>query len=632
MKNIFLCSVLALLTFSVVGQDRFEQIQKSLNELSTTQEGLNNTVELSVSNASLADFVRGIGIENKLNVSIDANISYLVSNNFSNATVSDIFVFLCRKHELDIEFIGSIIAFKKFIAPEIISVVEKKKPKVNFTKKTDFLSLDLKRDTIDDVVQEITSQSLHNVIIEPEVAGKKVSVYIQNRPFENALDKLALANGLTLTKTADNFYVLGLKEEIKEAVNSKNRNNRNTTASKSSNEFIVEIKDNRFISIRADQVPINELIDRVSQDLNENFFMYDVPKTPTSVYIENATYQEFLGYVLKGTGHVHALQEDVYLIGKQESEVFRQTKLLKFENRRVESILNSVPANLKTGLQINEFLELNGLILSGSIQTIVKFEEFAKLLDVVVPVVTIDIIVADVTDTRALSTGISAGLGNGGAASETTGTISPGLDVNLSTGTINDIVSGINGAGLVNLGNVSPNFYLTIRAMELNGDVSIETTPSIATLNGHESEIRIGEQKYYAEAVNNVIPTGVTSTLSQSQVFKSVNADFSIKITPYVSEDEQVTLEISFEQSTFVPATVENAPPGKVTRSFNSLIRVKNGDMILLGGLGEKTKEKTNSGLPLLSRIPILKWIFGSNTKNKTKKQLTVFIRPTITY
>jgi len=632
MKKIFIFSILALLSFSVLSQARFESISKKLDTLALTQEGLNNTVELTVSNASLADFVRGLGIENKLNVSIDANISYLVSNNFSNATVKDIFVFLCRKHELEIEFIGSIISFRKFIAPEVITIVEKKKPKVNFTKKTDFLSLDLKRDTIDEVVKEITSQSLHNVIIQPNVSGRKVSVYIQNRPFENALDKLAIANGLTLTRTADNFYVLGLDETVSTPANPNNRNNRNNPANANSNQLTVGISDNRFISIKANQVPIDEIIARVSEDLNENYFMYDVPKTVTSVFIENATYQEFLNYVLKGTGHVHALQEDVYLIGKEESEVFRQTKLLKFENRRVESILASIPANIKAGLQINEFLELNGLILSGSIQSIVKFEEFALLLDVVVPVVTIDIIVADVTDTRALSTGITAGLGNGGAASETSGTLSPGLDVNLSTGTINDIISGLNGAGLVNLGNVSPDFYLTIRAMELNGDVKIETTPSIATLNGHESEIRIGEQKYYAEAVNNVIPTGVTSTLSQSQVFKSVNADFSIKITPYVSEDEQVTLEISFEQSTFTPATVENAPPGKVTRSFNSLIRVKNGDMILLGGLGEKTDEKTNSGLPLLARIPVLKWFFGKNTKNKTKKQLTVFIRPTITY
>jgi len=94
----------------------------------------------------------------------------------------------------------------------------------------------------------------------------------------------------------------------------------------------------------------------------------------------------------------------------------------------------------------------------------------------------------------------------------------------------------------------------------------------------------------------------------------------------------QVTLEIEFEQSNFVKATVLGAPPGKSTKSFNSLIRVKNGDMILLGGLGGKESSKSSSGIPLLSRIPVLKWLFGKNQRTKDKSQLTVFIRPTITY
>lgn len=625
-------SAMLLLCSIGYGQDRFVNISDQLEELSKVQEGLNNTVELSVSNAPLADFVRGIGMENKLNVSIDNNINALISNNFSNATVKDIFVFLCRQYKLDIDFVGSIISFKKYIEPEVITVIPKRRPKVDYNLANDFLSLDLKRDTIDDVVQEITGLSMHNVILEPGVSGKKVSVFIQNRPFENSLDKMALANGLKLTKTADNFYVLGLDKSPADASASNNRPiGGNNKPKKTEGELAVEINDNRFITLKADQVPINQIIDNVSADMLENYFMYDVPTTKTSIFIENATYEEFLGYTLKGTGHTHALQEDVYLIGKESSDVFRTSKLLKFENRRVEAILGSIPANVKGGLQITEFLELNGLILSGSIQAITEFEKFAELLDVVVPVVTIDIIVADVTDTRSLSTGIYAGLGNGGAATETEGGFSPGLDVDLSTGAINDVIAGINGAGLVNLGNVSPDFYLRIQALEKDGDIKIETTPSIATLNGHESEIKIGEQRYYAENTNNILNTGVTQTVANSQVFKSVNADFSIKIIPFVSEDEQVTLDIQFEQSSFT-TSVAGAPPGKVTRSFNSLIRVKNGDMILLGGLGEKINDKSSEGLPLIARIPVLKWFFGKNRREKTKKQLTVFIRPTITY
>jgi type IV pilus assembly protein PilQ len=54
--------------------------------------------------------------------------------------------------------------------------------------------------------------------------------------------------------------------------------------------------------------------------------------------------------------------------------------------------------------------------------------------------------------------------------------------------------------------------------------------------------------------------------------------------------------------------------------------------MIMLGGLEENTIDHSGSGLPGLSRIPVLRWLFGSRTKKKTENKLTIFIKPTIIY
>jgi type IV pilus assembly protein PilQ len=54
--------------------------------------------------------------------------------------------------------------------------------------------------------------------------------------------------------------------------------------------------------------------------------------------------------------------------------------------------------------------------------------------------------------------------------------------------------------------------------------------------------------------------------------------------------------------------------------------------MVLLGGLEERKKENSGSGIPLLSRIPVLKWIFGKRTKKVENKKLHIFIRPHVTY
>ena len=60
------------------------------------------------------------------------------------------------------------------------------------------------------------------------------------------------------------------------------------------------------------------------------------------------------------------------------------------------------------------------------------------------------------------------------------------------------------------------------------------------------------------------------------------------------------------------------------------IIRVANNEMVLLGGIERNSKEKSSSGIPFISRIPILKWIFGNSKNNKNESKLNVFIKPTL--
>ena len=98
------------------------------------------------------------------------------------------------------------------------------------------------------------------------------------------------------------------------------------------------------------------------------------------------------------------------------------------------------------------------------------------------------------------------------------------------------------------------------------------------------------------------------------------------------SGDDQITLEIKVEQSGFKKNRVPDAPPGSENKSFNSLIRVKNEEMVLLGGLEEKSSSNTGSGLPLLARIPVIKWFFSSREKDKSDSKLNIFIKPTVLF
>jgi type IV pilus assembly protein PilQ len=295
--------------------------------------------------------------------------------------------------------------------------------------------------------------------------------------------------------------------------------------------------------------------------------------------------------------------------------------------------LEFIPAELKKGVDIKSFPDLNGLIVSGSQPRINELEAFVRQIDLVVPLVHIEVIIADVRKSNTISTGISAGIGTKPAPA-TQGGLVPQVDLSLNATAINNLLSGINGFGVVNLGSVTPNFYLTIKALEEQGALKIRSTPQIATLNGHEAKLKVGSTVYYLEVQNNLINTNNNNNtnITQTQQYKSLDADLSITINPQVSGDEQITMSIGVTQSSFTERISETAPPGKLNRDFQSLVRVKNGEMIMLGGLEENSNSNSGKGLPLISRIPVLKWIFGNRTKSKTENKLTIFIKPTIIY
>ena len=117
----------------------------------------------------------------------------------------------------------------------------------------------------------------------------------------------------------------------------------------------------------------------------------------------------------------------------------------------------------------------------------------------------------------------------------------------------------------------------------------------------------------------------------ESENYIPINADLSIAIKPMVSGDNQITLSINVVQSSFNSKRIdEEAPPGMNTREFNSIVRVKNQDLVILGGLEENVKNDSGSGVPFLARVPIIKWFFSKKTRTKSKKKLSVLIKPTI--
>lgn len=635
MKTRLIILVLIAFCFVAKAQDRFAILEQKLIELGkTSAPGLNEKVDLSINGATIQEFIRAIGVNNNLNVNVDPTIEAKIVNNFSKVSAQEIFLFLCKNYNLDINFVGPILSFVKYTAPAApIKTISAKKLNVTYEPVAGLISFDFQADTLAAAAKEITKQSGRNIIFSPELLGKVVSGFVQNSTLNSALEKLAFANDMKVSVTPDNFYIFE-KKALAVDPNAKGNPTAGTNSFGLTNPGTknnsVTVKEG-LVTVDAQNIAIIDLVNAVSKELSKEFFLFNDLKGNATLKINDATYDDFLRLLFNGTEFTFKKEGEIYLFGDRNLEGLRQSKLITLKNRTIDKVLEFIPAELKKGVDIKTFVDLNGLIVSGSQPRINELEAFIRQIDLVVPLVHIEVIIADVRKSNTISTGISAGIG-AKPAGPSTGTLVPQIDLSLNATSINNLISGINGLGIINLGSVTPNFYLTLKALEEQGALKIRSTPQIATLNGHEAKLKVGSTVYYLEVQNNLINNVGNTTVSQSQQYKSLDADLAITINPQVSGDEQITMSIGVTQSSFTERISETAPPGKLNRDFQSLIRVKNGEMIMLGGLEENSTSNSGRGLPLISRIPVLKWLFGNRTRSKTENKLTIFIKPTIIY
>jgi type IV pilus assembly protein PilQ len=641
LKRLFVVIWLVFYAFFCQGQtiDRIVKIQYKLEALAIDLDGLEQTVELSVSNTSGAEFIRGIAATHELNASISPDVNFTISNNFSNAKVIDVFLFLCKEYNLDIDIIGSIINFKLYQAPVVVEVLKQWQPtipKVSFQQKGSLISLELKNDSLGKVVQELTKKSGLNVILGPDVdPSAKINLFISKVPFEIAINKLAYANGLEVKHNEDDIYVIEkINENNFQYLNDKQRNqNKKSRSSKNqvsgTGELYLEVNEFGKLLVEANDVQLEEIIESVSREFGKNYFLFSKPTERVTLYIENATYDAFLTYLLTGSKYTHQLKDDVYIIGDRSLENLRTSEIYRFKYRTVENIINILPNELKQGVQIAEFRDLNALVLSGGTPQIAELKRFIQEIDQVVPMIQIEVLIVDFSQSSSLSFGLSATLGGDNVPSQTSGTILPEYNMTMNSQSINSLINNFNGFGMVNIGKVSPQFYINLNALEQDGVIKLRSTPKLSTLNGQEAVLSIGQTEYYLQVRNDYIGAQNPS-LSRQENWQPVNANLSVTINPIVSSDGYVTLEIGVAQSSFTERVSSTAPPGSVNKDFQSTIRVKNGEMILLGGLEGKSSSNSGDGLPFLSRIPVIKWFFSRRIKANKNTKFNLFIKPTI--
>ncbi len=277
----------------------------------------------------------------------------------------------------------------------------------------------------------------------------------------------------------------------------------------------------------------------------------------------------------------------------------------------------------------------NSLIIMADMEDYVVLESIIKKIDIPRAMVYIEALIIEVNVDKDFRLGTEWLAGGEATYKDKNGIYGGGFSAggfggdpgSLGTATGNllppGFALGLFGENLTISGITFPTISAVIQAYKKDSDVQILSTPQILTTDNQEAKISVGS--------NVPFQTTATATSSGNEVYNSFeyrDVGKTLKITPQISKDRMVRLQLSLEVSSLDSTT--DFRPTTLKRTVETTAIVKDGNTVVLGGLIDDTTSNTDYRVPCLGSIPGLGWLFRTSARGKTKTNLYIFLTPRV--
>jgi general secretion pathway protein D len=269
----------------------------------------------------------------------------------------------------------------------------------------------------------------------------------------------------------------------------------------------------------------------------------------------------------------------------------------------------------------------NALVITAPDAALQSMLAVIKQLDVRRAQVLVEAIIAEISSSKAAELGVQWALGTNNILGATnfgaSGSNLIQLKANpLSLGSGLSLGVGQFGAGQLGIGAL-------LRALASDASTNIISTPSLLTMDNQQAEIVVGQNVPFITGQYASTGSGETPS-SPFQTIKRQDIGVRLQIKPQINQGDAISLEILQEISSLAPSTVSAADIVTNKRSIQTTVIANDGDLIILGGLIDDNLQETSEKVPLLGDLPILGAAFRYKKSTLVKRNLMVFIRPTI--
>lgn len=184
-------------------------------------------------------------------------------------------------------------------------------------------------------------------------------------------------------------------------------------------------------------------------------------------------------------------------------------------------------------------------------------------------------------------------------------------------------------------------FTGSIKLLESFGNVHVLSSPKVSVLNNQTAVLKVVDNAVYFTMQSDVSQNQNQTVTTFTTTVHSVPIGFVMNVTPQVSDNDSVVLNLRPSLSRIIGQAADPNPalreqnivnniPIIRSREIESVIRVDNGNIAVMGGLMEDLRDDTDDAVPLLHRIPVVGELFTNRNDTGTKTELVIFLRPTV--
>lgn len=332
-----------------------------------------------------------------------------------------------------------------------------------------------------------------------------------------------------------------------------------------------------------------------------------------------------------------------------------ETRVFPLDNANGREIASVVERVKSDRARVSADPRMNALVVKDLAYNIDRMERLLESLDTRIPQVLIEARIVEVASSYAREFGVqwggkytgksSRGFTGTGGTTGVTAAAAGGSSTVPAVGSVTmypltgdigasgnayavnlpaSVGAGSGGAIGVTYGTLSGRLTLDLQlsAMQSTGNGRILSNPRVMTSNNKEARISSGTD----------IPVRVltTTTAGTTAEVKTISADLALSTTPTIMKNNRVGLAIKVEKAEPDFSQQVDGIPTITRRSAKAELIVDSGETAVLGGIIMRNESLSVAGVPLLSKIPVLGWLFKKSVKQDRQSELLIFITPTI--